>query len=123
MPRAARRRAVSTTYTLSPPASPVPGRSRGEVWTLIIATRRTPSGCLDRSPRGWTVTTVHPFTSAYSGRRECALPAGGDRDPGDHQPEPAAAHGPLAHPHPRPPAAGRDRAAGGRRPRLRRLPG
>nr|WP_284289387.1 hypothetical protein [Angustibacter aerolatus] len=38
-PRWASRRAVSTTYTFRPPASPVPGCSRGEVWTASIATR------------------------------------------------------------------------------------
>src|SRR5664280_2603096 len=41
MPRTASRLETSTTYTFRPPASPVPGCSSGEVWTLSMATRRT----------------------------------------------------------------------------------
>src|SRR5271156_6780962 len=39
-PDAASRFATSTMYTFMPPASPVPGWSRGDVWTERVATRR-----------------------------------------------------------------------------------
>ena len=146
VPRSASRRAVSTTYTFSPPASPVPGCSSGEVCTDSIATRRSRGSRTAHRPSCYRPVRPGPDAQGVPdtgrrgrnpGRAGCYSPARGDgtcryRSAGDagrplpdacdarhDEPEPAAPGRPLAGRARRPPGCAARRPHR-RRPRLRR---